>query len=180
MKFYTKDYLLSKAPKGLNGTRKFSSVINEHKYRSHFDIFLSHSYKDKKYIEGLFLELTEKGYSVYVDWIIDPHLQRGNVTKTTVNQIRKRMKQSTSLIYATSENASTSKWMSWELGFMDGDTSGKCAILPITDYEHSTFKGQEFLSVYPHIGKGTRLYENDLDVELGLNGTQAMKSWMGV
>lgn len=177
MKFYTKNYLENLSKRGMSGTRTFSSSVNENKYKTSFDIFLSHSFKDKKYIEGLYLELTSKGYSVYVDWIIDADLQRTSVSKTTVHKIRMRMKQSKSLIYATSENASTSKWMPWELGFMDGGTNGKCAILPITDYESSNFNGQEFLSVYPKIGKGTRLYDNDLDIQ-GLRGNQSMKSWM--
>ena len=111
MKFYTKSYLSDLSESRRKGTKTFSSALNENKNRTHFDIFLSHSFKDKKYITGLYLELTSKGYSVYVDWIIDPHFQRDNVTKDTVNKIRLRMKQSKSLIYATSENASNSKWM---------------------------------------------------------------------
>jgi spore germination protein YaaH len=179
MKFYTKEYLENLSKRGTSGTRTFSYAVNENKNKTSFDIFLSHSFKDKKYIEGLYTELSSKGYSVYVDWIIDADLQRTNVSKTTVNRIRMRMKQSKSLIYATSENASTSKWMPWELGFMDGDTNGKCAILPITDYENSSFNGQEFLSVYPKIGQGTRFYDNDLDIQ-GLSGDQSMKSWMSI
>ncbi len=152
MKFYTKSYLRNLSESNLEKGRTFSSFINESRKEQKFDVFLSHSYKDKQYIKGLFIDLTNKGYSVYVDWIIDPHLSRSYVTKDTVNQIRKRMSQSKSLIYATSENASNSKWMPWELGFMDGHTN-QCAILPITDYESSSFKGQEFLSAYPYIGK---------------------------
>lgn len=180
MKFYTKSYLENLSKRGMSGTRSFSSAVNENKRRNQFDIFLSHSFKDKKYIQGLYMELTSIGYSVYVDWIIDDDLQRTNVSKATVNKIRLRMKQSTSLIYATSENASTSKWMPWELGFMDGNTNKKCAILPITEYEDSTFNGQEFLSVYPKIGKGTRLYDKDLDIQEDLFGTKSMRSWMRV
>jgi len=152
MKFYTKSYLKNLSESIQRETRTFTSKVNDSKNKTSFDIFLSHSYKDKEYIKALFLELTNQGYSVYVDWIIDDHLQRNNVDKTTVEHIRKRMKQSKSLIYATSDNASTSKWMPWELGFMDGET-GRCVILPITDYEDSRFVGQEFLSVYPLVGK---------------------------
>lgn len=152
MKYYTKSYLRNLSESVKREKTTFSSKVNDSKNKTSFDIFLSHSYKDKEYIEALFLELTDQGYSVYVDWIVDAHLQRNNVDKTTVEHIRKRMKQSKSLIYATSDNASTSKWMPWELGYMDGHTS-QCAILPITDYEDSSFVGQEFLSVYPIVGK---------------------------
>lgn len=150
--FYTKSYLRNLSESGRIGNRTYSQTLNESKNLESFDIFLSHSYKDKEYIKGLFIELSSMGYTVYVDWIIDSHLSRTDVNKETVSLIRKRMQQSKSLIYATSENASTSKWMPWELGYMDGDTQ-RCAILPITDYEKSTFDGQEFLSVYPYVTK---------------------------
>lgn len=177
MSFYTKSYLLDLSERRVKQAKTFTNAVNENKYRSSFDIFLSHSYKDKKYITGLYLELTSKGYSVYVDWIIDPDFKRDNVTKTTVNKIRLRMKQSKSLIYATSENASNSKWMPWELGFLDGD-KGRCAILPITDYQDDAFKGQEFLSVYPVVRKGSIYYDSDLDIQSGLYEMTKMKSWI--
>lgn len=150
--FYTKSYLRNLSLTGIIGTKTFSQSLNENKNLVSFDIFLSHSFKDKDYIAGLYLELCSMGYTVYVDWIIDSHLKRKNVDKETVSLIRNRMKQSKSLIYATSENASNSKWMPWELGFMDGNKE-RCAILPIMDHENSSFNGQEFLSVYPYITK---------------------------
>lgn len=180
MKYYTKSYLRNLSESAQRGTKTFSTIANESINKTSFDIFLSHSYKDKEYIKGLFLELTNQGYSVYVDWIVDAHLQRNNVDKNTVERLRKRMKQSKSLIYATSDNASTSKWMPWELGFMDGHTS-QCAILPITDYETSSFIGQEFLSVYPKVGKdyvpGNLNKREVLWVNEGQNKGIEMSSW---
>ena len=142
MGLYTKNYLRNLS---LNhySTNEFVTLAESAKSKTRFDIFLSHSYKDKEYIKGLFYELSKMGFSVYVDWIIDPYFNRSEVTKDTVTKIRKRMEQSKSLVYATSENASSSKWMPWELGFMDGDNRN-CAILPIADYESDSFKGQEF------------------------------------
>lgn len=180
MGFYTKDYLRSLSISGLKGTRTFSNTLNESKKLNKFDIFLSHSYKDKEFIQGLFLELSDMGFTVYVDWIIDPHLSRSNITKKTVEHIRNRMKQSKSLIYATSENASNSKWMPWELGFVDGDKA-RCSILPIRDSEHSSFHGQEFLSVYPSITK-EGLKDNPRKKVLWVNETTnkyiQMKYWL--
>jgi hypothetical protein len=183
--FYTKSYLRDLSRTGRKGTKTFSATVNESKNSMSFDIFLSHSYRDKEYIEGLFLELSSKGFKVYVDWIVDSHLDRKNVDKKTVALIRNRMKQSKSLIYATSENASTSKWMPWELGYMDGETS-RCAILPITDYENSTFEGQEFLSVYPYVTKESvkGLVTGNISTEeiLWLNENsrsyQSLKEWL--
>src|SRR5690348_17193476 len=46
-----------------------------------YDIFLSHSSKDAELVEGLKLELEDKKFSVYVDWIEDPQLDRNTVNK---------------------------------------------------------------------------------------------------
>lgn len=122
--------------------------------RSSYDIFLSHSYLDKEEVEGLYIELTEFGFSVYVDWIVDPHIDRNNVTKETATLIRNRMKSCKTLLLAISENSSISKWMPWELGYMDGKTE-KCAIIPVSreTYPQSSYRGFEYLSLYPFIKK---------------------------
>ncbi|WP_416850670.1 hypothetical protein [Flavobacterium sp. LT1R49] len=36
-------------------------------------------------------ELSNQGYSVYVDWIIDPELDRNNITKKSATLIRSRL-----------------------------------------------------------------------------------------
>jgi hypothetical protein len=119
-----------------------------------FDIFLSHSFLDKEEVEGLYLELTDFGFTVYVDWIIDPHLDRTNVTKESATLVRNRMKSCKSLLLAISTNAATSKWMPWELGYLDGKT-GKCAIIPVSKDSTipNSYKGAEYLSLYPFIKK---------------------------
>ena len=105
--------------------------------------------------ERIILDLTSQGYKVYVDWIIDPHLDRSNVTKESAEHIRNRMKSSKSLLLAISANATTSKWMPWELGFVDGNTN-KCAIIPVYDNYYSmpeSYSGFEYLKLYPYIKK---------------------------
>jgi hypothetical protein len=42
----------------------------------------------------------------------------------------------------------------WELGYFDGFSGGSVAVLPIVDYEGATFKGQEYLGLYPVVDKG--------------------------
>jgi len=127
-------------------------LFSESKFKSSFDLFLSHSFLDKEVVKGLYLDLTKMGYSVYVDWIVDPYLDRNNVTKETATLVRGRLKASKSLLLAVSVNATVSKWMPWELGYVDGHTSN-CAILPISDLVSppSTYKGVEYLSLYPYI-----------------------------
>lgn len=117
-----------------------------------YDIFMSHSYKDKRYIFKLKRDIESMGYSVYVDWIDDSQLDRTNVTKETAELIRHRMKNCKSLFFVTSENTSTSKWMPWELGYFDG-LKDKVAILPLADEPSYSYKGQEYLSLYPYVMK---------------------------
>lgn len=116
-------------------TRTTDSVLNE-KFQvtsqvTQFDIFLSHSFSDKKLILGIWLSLEDLGYKVYVDWINDRELSRSSVTKETARVLRARMLSCKSLFYATTTSSSSSKWMPWELGFKDGHNR-KAAILPVT------------------------------------------------
>jgi len=115
-----------------------------------YDIFLSHSSSDARLVAGLKLELEDRGYSVYVDWINDPQLDRTNVTKDNANILRERMNQCRALLYAFSQNASTSTWMPWELGYFDGN-KGLVAVAPITKSYSNSFTGNEYLALYPYI-----------------------------
>jgi hypothetical protein len=119
-----------------------------------FDIFLSHCFLDKEEVQGLYQELTDFGYSVYVDWIVDPQLDRTNVTKASATIVRQRMKSSKSLLLAFSINAAMSKWISWELGFVDGNTKS-CAIIPVSKelMPPKSFKDTECLLLYPFFKK---------------------------
>ena len=112
-----------------------------------YDIFLSHSSKDKELIAGLKLLLNDMGYSVYVDWN-DEKIDSNNVTPETAAILRERMKQCKSLIYAFSENASNSKWMPWELGYFDALKKSRVAVLPISQTAKYSYKGSEFVGLY--------------------------------
>lgn len=117
---------------------------------SHFDIFLSHRFIDKDIINTLYNHLTSMGLRVYVDWIVDPNLDRSNVTRESAELIRNRMRNSSSLIYAISANAEMSRWMPWELGYVDGHTQ-KCVIMPIAKYSFQDYTKMEYLKLYPYI-----------------------------
>lgn len=152
MPLYSSSYLAELGERYENEIRLFS--LDESKAtHTFFDIFLCHSFLDRKVIFGLFYELKRIGYKVYVDWIIDPQLDRNNVTKESATIVRNRLKSSKSLLYAISTNSQMSKWMPWELGYVDGHTS-RCAIVPISNQSNETsFKGKEYLSLYPIVKK---------------------------
>lgn len=87
---------------------------------------------------------------MYLDSIIDPGLNRNLVTKQTAEKIRKRLKNSKSLIFAASKGAYLSKWMTWELGMVDGNAS-KCMLLPVAEGYEVVYNKQEYLKLYPVI-----------------------------
>jgi hypothetical protein len=155
MSLFTESDLRSRAATQERSLRKTAdSVLNEWTIAADsatdFHIFLSHSLSDQQLILGAWLALQERGYRVYVDWIHDRRLSRDNVTRKTAAVLRQRMQMSKCLLFATTAHSSASKWMPWELGFMDGH-SGRTAILPITRYEETHYEGQEYLGLYPYI-----------------------------
>lgn len=115
-----------------------------------FDVFLSHSIKDAEIILGVKSLFESQNLTVYVDWIDDADLDRDKITTETAERLRIRMRQSKTLVYAHSNNSVDSKWMPWELGFFDG-YRGVVAIFPIAKTENESFKGQEFLGLYPYV-----------------------------
>jgi hypothetical protein len=120
-----------------------------------FDIFISHKYQDAQLnlerLLGLKHLLESCGFRVYVDWIVDALLDRNEVTTGTVSTLRHRMNNSKSLLFATSESSNDSKWMPWELGYMDGK-GRPVAVLPLIDSEiDDPFEGQEYLRYYPYL-----------------------------
>lgn len=116
-----------------------------------YDVFLSHSYKDKKAVLALADEFKNKyKLNVYIDWLEDSELDRTHVNAKTAQTIKERMQNCKCLLYATSENSSSSKWMPWETGLMDG-LKGRVAICPLIGGDDSNFRGQEYLSMYPFI-----------------------------
>lgn len=124
-----------------------------------FDVFICHSSTDAKVIHGLMLRLQGLGLRVYVDWAVDPQLDRSRVTPATADHLRMRMRNSTSLLYADSENAGNSKWTPWELGYSDA-LHGRVAIVPITQQisMSDSYQGQEYLGLYDYLVDGQSLW----------------------
>lgn len=112
-----------------------------------YDLFISHSFGDKELVKGLYLLFEKAGYYVYIDWIADKNLNRKSVTTDTANLIKERIRASMGTAYVSTENSTSSKWCPWELGVSDG-LKGKVCILPVMD---SSFKGQEYLGLYPYL-----------------------------
>lgn len=113
-----------------------------------YDLFVSHSFKDKDLVLGLYHLFTVTGYKVYIDWIDDPKLNRKNVTAATAEIIKERISNSKGTAYIATSNSTDSKWCPWELGVADG-LLGRVCILPVM--EQNYFYGQEYLGLYPYL-----------------------------
>jgi hypothetical protein len=129
-----------------------------------FDVFLSHASTDAELILGVKGLLENQGFTVYVDWIDDAQTDRSKVSRETADLLRRRMRQSGSLVFVATEAASSSKWMPWELGYFDGFRPNMVAVLPLVDNPTQTFKGQEYLALYPVIDKDKYIENGSQDV----------------
>lgn len=142
-------YLLDEAGERSYAKRKLEEAAQAFSYTETYDIFLSHSFDDARVVKVIKEMLEEGGYTVYVDWMEDDHLDRGKVSPETALVLRNRMNRCSSLIYLTSPSAEKSLWMPWELGYMDAKT-GRVSVAPIVE-DDEEFEGREYLGLYPYL-----------------------------
>ncbi len=83
-----------------------------------YDLFLSHSYKDKVKLIELKDILNNFGINVYMDWANDKdELQRELTSAETAAVITERIKISKAILYIHTDSSFDSKWTPWELGY---------------------------------------------------------------
>lgn len=116
--------------------------------RTRYDIFLSQTIRDAELVLGVYVLLTEAGYSVFCDWIDTPEDEPRNVTPANAELVRTVMGVCDSLLFLDTPGAAQSLWMCWELGWFDGE-NGHVAVLPVVRDEHPYYSGREFLGLYP-------------------------------
>jgi len=119
-----------------------------------YDVFLSHAAADAHDADAVRHLLLAANFRVYCDRYDDPALDRSHVTSATAERLRKRMRQSNSMLYVASARAPVSKWMPWELGFFDG-VRGKVLIYPINEEAVTAAEGQEYLSLFTILRPGS-------------------------
>jgi hypothetical protein len=132
-----------------------------------FDVFLSYSHMDQVVIAGVVEYLRQAGLEVYIDRIDDPSLDRTRVAPATANTVRTRMQQCRNLYYASTPNATHSRWMPWELGYFDGLRPGGVFILPVVPTSANGFPaGQEYLGLYPIVEKSPKVGARTMDIQV--------------
>ena len=118
-----------------------------------FDVFLSHSSNEpEEIVFGIKGYLEDAGLSVYLDCEADPQLSPERVTRDTAKILRSRLRASQSLLYVYSRHSKLSRWMPWELGFMDG-ASRSVGIAPVMQTASDTFDREEYLNLYPYLDR---------------------------
>ena len=139
-------YLFSES-KQLYEEREIKSQSENNSY----DIFLSHSSRDKPLITNLRKVLLSRGYSVYIDWIEDSELGRKEISP----KLKTAMSNSKIMVYVHTYNSENSKWTPWEIGYFDSKKgSNRVGVMPILSMEKliASYSGQEYLEQYTQIG----------------------------
>lgn len=132
-------------------------------------IFISHKHDDLDDLEDL-IGFLEKTYDVkcYID-SRDP-LMPDITNSETATKIKCRIKQCDKFILLATNKAIASNWCNWELGFGDAQkfNNSNIALFPIASDEES-FKGYEYMFIYPHIVKcnGDEKYDTGRNIEAG-------------
>jgi len=116
-------------------------------------VFLSHKHDDLDELKNI-IGFMQSNYNVkvYID-SRDPSMPVKTSGKTAEN-LKSRIKQCNKFILLATEGAIESKWCNWELGFGDAHKfRNNIALFPLKpkgSYD-STYKGSEYLSLYPYI-----------------------------
>ena len=111
---YAKDFRVISTPHDL-----LKAIYNSQlEQMKHYDLFLSHSYRDKDKLIELKNTLNALGLNVYMDWVNDKdELIRTLTSKDTAIVITERIKASKAILYVHTNSSMNSKWTPWELGF---------------------------------------------------------------
>jgi len=112
-------------------------------------IFLSHKHDEQTILQDVVAFLKKEGVDVYVDWMDSSMPAYTNAE--TAHKLKNKIKVSDKFILLATPDAINSKWCNWELGLGDAEKYiDHIALLPI-DKTYETFKGAEYLAIYPFI-----------------------------
>ena len=91
--------------------------------KKRFDVFISHSFKDSEVVKKVIATLNAQGLHCYCDWLSDnDFLKRALVSDYTAAVLKKRIEQSTKILFIHTDNSMTgasvnSPWIAMELEF---------------------------------------------------------------
>ena len=148
-------------PKELLTKKKIEKLANDYvgmeevKSEAHedgsYDVFISHSSKDKEFVQKvqLFLKYSKNVRDVYVDWQ-DPAMVHKTDGQTAVD-LKSRIENAMRVIYVVTSDSLKSVWCNWEIGYADCSKGiNNVAILAIKP-NNGKWKNHEYLQQYPWI-----------------------------
>lgn len=135
----------------LNESRTFSASA----YQT--SVFISHKHDDLNIIKGFLGFLKNMSVATYID-SFDPTMP-GYTCGKTAERIKERIKQCDKFMLLATDNAITSKWCNWELGIGDVHKyKSNIAIVPVKNYNRTSYTGSEFLEIYPYLYQSSNGY----------------------
>lgn len=109
-----------------------------------YDLFISHSYKDKDALIRLKAFLNGQNLNVYLDWVNDKdELLREKTSAETAAVIIERIRTSKAVLYIHTEESINSRWTPWEIGFAHALGKKICVYSP-----DETVEKPEFIRLY--------------------------------
>lgn len=177
----TKD-LLAKAEAKFVEAQNFSALNEAVEIRAkraslstEVSIFLSHKHSDKDLVRQAVALFKSLGVSVYVDWL-DSSMPPVT-SPVTADRLKKKIRDSDKFVLLASDAAVESKWCNWELGLGDAAKYQKnIAILPAAS-SAASWKGSEYLGIYPVITSEYPTIAGPYYVEFGSTQTP-LKDWL--
>lgn len=115
-----------------------------------YDVFLSHSSKDRADVDRVRDELEALGYRVCVDYEVLPTITPEEVTRDTADALLEKMRECSSLVYVLSPGSASSQWMPWEMGFFDG-ANGTVFIWPVDEEAKAYAKERRYVDLYQKV-----------------------------
>jgi len=115
-----------------------------------YDVFLSHSSKDRADVDRVRDELKALGYRVCVDYEVLPTITSEEVTRDAADALLEKMRECSSLVYVLSPGSTSSQWMPWEMGFFDG-ANGTVFIWPVDEEAEAYAKERRYVDLYPKV-----------------------------
>ena len=112
--------------------------------------FLSHCHDDKDEVHQAVVLLRDKGgVNVYIDWL-DPSMP-ATTNAETAGKIKSRIIACKKFILLATNNAISSKWCNWELGYGDAMKNLSNVALFVLSENSGVWYGSEYLRLYPRI-----------------------------
>lgn len=154
------------------GYNALASAMNESKTRNSISgettVFLSHKHDDVEELKDAIAMLKDRGVNVYVDWM-DEDMPK-HTCGITAAKIKKKIVENKKFILLATERSISSKWCNWELGLGDAAKYINNIALLVVKENSGTWTGNEYLQIYPVIGRKYSWSDNDYQVQFP-NGT---------